>query len=107
MNMNVSCLVIRGNAPFRCSAHSTFGLVCTTQNPSSSLKDASIADGGKIGSVLTLGVNCNTGDGAKGPCCNKGGEVGKTERREKKSRKEGGMNGQGIEGHALIERLPR
>lgn len=48
----------------------TMGLVCMTQDPSSLLKDTSIADGGKIGSALTLGVNCSIGEGGRGPCCN-------------------------------------
>lgn len=50
----------------KCSAQPTFGLVGTTQNPSGSLKDTSNADGGKIRSVLTLGVNCSIGNRAEG-----------------------------------------
>lgn len=76
MNMNVRCWFINGNA------HSSppppphslpDSLVCMTQDPSDSLKDTSIADGGKIGSALTLGVNCSIGEGGRGPCCNRAG----------------------------------
>ena len=76
----------------------TTGLVCMTQEPGGLLKDTSIADGGKIGSVLTLGVNCSIGEGGRGPCCNRAEERGKG----KVDRREGR-----IEGHTLIERPPR
>lgn len=49
------------------------GLVCMTQDPSGSLKGTSIADGGKIGSALTLEMNCSTGEGGREPCCNRAG----------------------------------
>lgn len=55
----------------------TTGLVCMTQDPGGSLKDTSIADGGKIGSALTLGVNCSIGEGGRGPCCNRAEEGGR------------------------------
>lgn len=61
------------------------GLVCMTQDPRGSLKDTSIADGGKIGSALTLGVNCSRGEGGRGPCCNRA--------REEESEKRGGKGG--------------
>lgn len=64
-----------------------------TQNPSSSLKGASIADGGKIGSALTLGVNCSIGERGRESCCNRAGRQdvrgGRKERMEE---------------HTLIER---
>lgn len=65
----------------------TMGLVCMTQDPSSSLKGTSIADGGKIGSALTLGVNCSIGEGGRGPCCNRAWEAESKRREEKGKRK--------------------
>ena len=82
------------------------GLVCMTQDPSGSLKDTSIADGGKIGSALTLGVNCSIGGGGRGPCCNGAGRRKEEGGREGGKRKVEGREGR-AEGHALIERPPR
>lgn len=62
-------------------------LVCMTQDPSRSLKDASIADGGKIGSALTLGVNCSIGEGGRGPCCNRAGRRAESERKEEEGKR--------------------
>lgn len=64
-----------------------------TQDPSGSLKGTSIADGGKIGSALTLGVNCSIGEGGREPCCNRAGR--QDVRGERKER---------MKGHTLIER---
>lgn len=85
----------------------TMALVCMTQDPSRLLKDTSIADGGKIGSALTLGVNCSIGKGGRGPCCNRAGRRAESEKREEEGkRKVEGREGR-MEGHALIERPPR
>lgn len=69
----------------------TMGLVCMTLDPCGSLKGTSIADAGKIGSALTLGVNCSIGEGGRGPCCNRAGR--QKARVERKSGGEGGENG--------------
>lgn len=86
---------------------STLGLVCMTQDPSSSPKDASNADGGKIRSALTLGVNCSIGGGGRGPCCNsEGRQKVRGGRKRGKEKCEGGRDRR-MEGHALIERPSR
>lgn len=83
------------------------GLVCMTQDPSGSLKDTSIADGGKIGSALTLGVNCSIGGGSRGPCCSRAGrQKARGGRKKGKEKWKRGREGR-MEGHALIERPPR
>lgn len=38
-------------------------------------KDTSNADGGKIGSALTLGVNCSTDEGGKGGLLQQSGDA--------------------------------
>lgn len=85
----------------------TMSLVCMTQDPSGLLKDTSIADGGKIRSVLTLGVNCSIVEGGRGPCCNRAArQKARGGRKRGKEKWKGGREGS-MEGHALIERPTR
>lgn len=79
----------------------TMGLVCMTQEPCGSPKDTSNADSGKIGSVLTLGVNCSTGKVGRGPCCKR--EAEREKRDDVGKAKVDGREGR-MKGHTLIER---